>query len=185
MPVDALLGYVLLLVGFVFFCNGMTVLGKTGAKEVGVLNLAVAILILIAAWHLHGLGLTGATALISVFALIYFMVAGIFIHGYDAKGLGWYCLFATIVFVWYGYHFYALTMGPRECTSASSAGRGLSLLCWLLVFSMGKALAPAVAWLFIIESFVTLLIPGMLLLTEKWNPFTGGFASTSRLVTLI
>ena len=87
-PVEALLGYVLLLVGFVFFCNGMTVLGKTGAKEVGVLNLAVAILILLAAWQLHGLGLTAATALISVFALIYFMVAGIFIHGYDAKGLG-------------------------------------------------------------------------------------------------
>jgi hypothetical protein len=38
---------------------------------------------------------------------------------------------------------------------------------------MGKALAPAVAWLFIIESFVTLLIPGMFLLTEKWNPFGG------------
>ncbi|MGI9534644.1 MAG: AmiS/UreI family transporter, partial [Thermodesulfobacteriota bacterium] len=37
-PVEGLLGYVLLLVGFVFFANGMTLLGKTGAKEVGVLN---------------------------------------------------------------------------------------------------------------------------------------------------
>ena len=54
MVVDLLLGYVLLLVGFVFFCNGMTVLGKTGAKEVGVLNLSVAVLILISAWQLHG-----------------------------------------------------------------------------------------------------------------------------------
>ena len=102
MGVDLLLGYVLLMVGFVFFCNGMTVLGKTGAKEVGVLNLVVGILILIAAWQLHELGQTGATALISVFALIYFMVAGIFINGYDAKGLGWFCLFGTIVFIWYG-----------------------------------------------------------------------------------
>jgi hypothetical protein len=48
----------------------------------------------------------------------------------------------------------------------------LTLLCWL-VFSLGKALAPAVAWLFVIESFVTLLIPVMLLLTDKWNPFGG------------
>lgn len=171
-PVEALLGYVLLLVGFVFFCNGMTVLGKTGAKEVGVLNFAVGVLILIAAWQLHALGLTAATALISMFALIYFMVAGIFIHGYDAKGLGWFCLFGTIAFIWYGYHFYA--MGP--------AGLYFGLFCWAwalltliawLVFSMGKALAPALAWLFIIESFVTLLIPGMFLLTEKWNPFGG------------
>ena len=43
-----MLGYVLVLVGFVFFCNGMTVLGKTGGKEVGMLNGAVAVLILIA-----------------------------------------------------------------------------------------------------------------------------------------
>jgi hypothetical protein len=171
-PVEALLGYVLLLVGFVFFCNGMTVLGKTGAKEVGVLNLAVAILILIAAWQLHALGLTAATALISVFALIYFMAAGIFIHGYDAKGLGWYCLFATVAFLWYGYHFYAM----------GAPGLYFGLFCWAwalltfivwLVFSLGKALAPVVAWLFIIESIITLLIPGMLLLTEKWNPFGG------------
>ena len=28
-PIEALLGYVLLLVGFVFFANGMTLLGKT------------------------------------------------------------------------------------------------------------------------------------------------------------
>ena len=171
-PVEALLGYVLLLVGFVFFCNGMTVLGKTGAKEVGVLNLAVAILILLAAWQLHGLGLTAATALVSVFALIYFMVAGIFIHGYDAKGLGWYCLFATIVFIWYGYFFYAMGPAGMYFGLFCWAWALLTLLCWL-VFSLGKALAPAVAWLFVIESFVTLLIPGMLLLTDKWNPFGG------------
>ena len=55
LPVEHLLGYVLLLVGFVFFCNGMTLLGKTGAKEVGVLNLAVGVMIALAAWKLHTL----------------------------------------------------------------------------------------------------------------------------------
>ncbi len=174
MAIDMLLGYVLLLVGFVFFCNGMTVLGKTGAKEVGVLNFAVGVLILIAAWQLHNEGLTAATALVSVFALIYFMVAGIFIHGYDAKGLGWYCLFATIVFIWYGYHFYGLE-------AVIPGMQYYALFCWawallvflaFLVFSLGKAIAPAVAWLFIIEAFLTLMIPGMLLLTGKWGPLT-------------
>ncbi len=172
MAIDMLLGYVLLLVGFVFFCNGMTVLGKTGAKEVGVLNLAVGILILIAAWKLHTLELTAATALVSVFALIYFMVAGIFINGYDAKGLGWYCLFATIVFIWYGYHFFTLE-------AAIPGMMYYAIFCWawallvflvFLVFSLGKALGPAVGWLFLIEAFLTLLIPGMLLLTGKWGP---------------
>lgn len=171
-PVEGLLGYVLLLVGFVFFANGMTLLGKTGAKEVGVLNLGVAILILMAAWKLHDLGLTAATALVSVFALIYILVYAIFVHGHDAKGLGWYCLFATIAFLWYGYHFYA--MGP--------AGMYFGLFCWawalltllcFFTFAQGKSLSTTVAYLFLIESFVTLLIPGMLLLTEKWNPFGG------------
>ena len=179
MAIDLLLGYVLLLVGFVFFCNGMTVLGKTGAKEVGVLNLGVAILILIAAWHLHGLEQTAATALVSVFALIYLMVAGIFIHGYDAKGLGWFCLFATVVFVWYGLHFMnldAVIPGFKYYAYFAWAWALLTLLCWL-VFSLGKALAPAVAWLFVIESIVTLLIPGMLILTGKWTPVAAWVAS--------
>ena len=151
MAVDLLLGYVLLLVGFVFFANGLTVLGKTGAKEVGVLNFAVGVLILIAAWQLHGLEQTGATALVSVFALIYFMVAGIFIHGYDAKGLGWYAFFC-----W--------------------AWAVLVFICFL-VFSLGKALAPLAAWLFIIEAFITLLIPGMLILTQKWTPVANFIAA--------
>jgi hypothetical protein len=171
-PVEMLLGYVLLMVGFVFFCNGATVLGKTGAKEVGVLNLAVGVLIALAAWKLHTLGLTAATALVSVFALIYFMVAGIFCLGYDAKGLGWFCLFAFFVFVWYGHFF--LTGFPALPTLKWF---GIFCLAWALLvilvffaFSMGKALGPVIGYLFIIEAFLTLLIPGMLILTSKWHP---------------
>lgn len=169
-PIEALLGYVLLLVGFVFFANGMTLLGKTGAKEVGVLNMAVAVLILIAAWKLHTLGLTAATALVSVFALIYVIVYAVFVHGHDAKGLGVYCLFATIVFVWYGLHFHGI--GLAYFAYFSWAWALLVLLCFF-AFAQGKDLAKPIAYLFIIESFATLLIPGMLLLTDKWNPLGG------------
>jgi hypothetical protein len=171
-PVEALLGYVLLLVGFVFFGNGATLLGKTGAKEIGVLNLGVGILITIAAWKLHTLGLTAATALVCVFALIYYMVAGIFCLGYDAKGLGWYCLFATIVFLWYAYHFFGLGAAGFWFAIFCLAWALLVLLAFLAL-SLGKGIATTVGWLFIIESILTLLIPGMLLLTEKWNPFGG------------
>ena len=169
-PVEALLGLVLLLVGFVFFGNGMTLLGKTGAKEIGVLNLGVGIIISIAAWQLHSLGLTAATALVSVFALIYFMVAGIFIHGYDGKGLGWFCLFATVVFLWYAVHFNSL--GLVYIAGFCVAWGVLVFFAWTAL-ALGKATATLVAYLFIIESIVTLLIPGMLLLTEKWNPLGG------------
>lgn len=169
-PVEALLGLVLLLVGFVFFGNGMTLLGKTGAKEIGVLNLGVGIIISIAAWQLHGLGLTAATALVSVFALIYFMVAGIFIHGHDGKGLGWYCLFATIVFLWYASHFSSL--GLTYIAGFCVAWAVLVFFAWTAL-ALGKGTATLVAYLFLIESIVTLLIPGMLLLTEKWNPLGG------------
>ena len=169
-PVEALLGLVLLLVGFVFFGNGMTLLGKTGAKEIGVLNLGVGIIISIAAWQLHGLGLTAATALVSVFALIYFMVAGIFIHGHDGKGLGWFCLFATIVFLWYASHFSSL--GLTYIAGFCVAWAVLVFFAWTAL-ALGKGTATLVAYLFLIESIVTLLVPGMLLLTEKWNPLGG------------
>jgi hypothetical protein len=171
-PVEALLGLILLMVGFVFWCNGMTLLGKTGAKEVGVLNLAVGIIITLAAWKLHTLGLTAATALVCAFALIYFMVAGIFCLGYDGKGLGWFCLFATIAFIWYAWFFFGL--------GAAGMWFGIFCLAWalllLLVFialSLGKPVATTVGYLFLIEAILTLLIPGMLLLTDKWNPFGG------------
>ena len=39
--------------------------------------------------------------------------------------------------------------------------------------ALGKATATLTAYLFIVESVLTLLIPGMLLLTEKWHPFGG------------
>ena len=130
-PIEALLGYVLLLVGFVFFANGMTLLGKTGAKEVGVLNLGVGVLIAIAAWKLHTLGLTAATALVSVFALIYLIVYAVFVHGHDAKGLGVYCLFATVVFIWYGAHFQALGLAY------------FAYFCWGMGFA-GASLLPCV-----------------------------------------
>jgi putative amide transporter protein len=175
---ELLLGFVLLLVGFVFFGNGMTLLGKTGAKEIGVLNLAVAVMISIAAWKLHTIGLTAATALVVAFALIYYMVAGIFILGYDAKGLGWYCLFAFIVFVWYAYHFFSLA--ALVPAIAGVKWFGIFCLAWALLvilafvaLSLGKPIATTVAWLFLIESILTCLIPGMLLLTGKWHPLGG------------
>ena len=167
---ESLLGYVLLLVGFVFFANGFTLLGKTGAKEVGVLNLGVALLILIAAWKLHDLGLTAATGLISIFAIIYLLVYTVFVHGYEAKGLGWVCLLATIAFIWYGYHFHSL--GLTYMALLIFAWALLVLLCFF-AFALGKELSKPIAYLFIIECFLTLMIPGMLLLTEKWNPMGG------------
>ncbi len=177
-PVEPLLGVVLLMIGFVFFGNGMTLLGKAGLKEVGVLNLAVGIFISIAAWELHTLGLTFATVLILVFTLIYFMVAGIFILGYDARVLGWFCLFAFVIFLWYGVHLFKLAGGIT--------GVGLfGVFCWFwalltilawLALALGRPLTPVVGWLFVVEAFVTLLIPGMLLLTDKWHPLEGVFS---------
>ena len=170
MEIEYLLGLVLLLVGTVFWGNGWTLLGKTGAKEVGVLNLAVGVIITIAAWELQKQGLTAGTALVCVFALIYFMVYGIFTHGFDGKGLGWFCLFGTVIFLWYAYHFQSIGLPYFAIFNASWA---LLVLVAFFALALGKNVATTVAYLFIIESILTLLIPGMLLLTDKWNPLGG------------
>ncbi len=170
--IEQLFGFVHVLVGFVFFANGMTLLGKTGGKEVGVLNLGVAVLITLAAWELYSIsGALGyATALVCVFALIYLLVYAVFVHGHDAKGLGWYCLFATIVFVWYANFFMGagLMMFALFCLAWGL----LTLLCFF-AFAQGKNLGTTIGYLFVIEAFVTLLIPGMMLLTETWQPLGG------------
>ena len=160
-----MLGFVLLLVGFNFFCIGMTLLGKTGGKEVGMLNGAVGVLIIVAAFTGAGLGPDGAasTALITVFGLIYIMAFGIFTLGHDGKGLGWYCLFATVVFLWYGQFF--IGVGAMELGLFNIAWAVLTLVAFL-VFAQGRPLGTLLAYLFIAESFVTLLIPGMNMLTK-------------------
>ncbi|MGI9558091.1 MAG: AmiS/UreI family transporter [Thermodesulfobacteriota bacterium] len=176
MVVEQLLGYVLLLVGFVFFTNGMTLLGKTGGKEVGVLNLGVALLIVKAAWMLHEQGVTSAAALVSVFALIYLLVYAVFVHGHDAKGLGWFCLFATITFVWYALKVFPAGMSPEGVGMFGVfclAWALLTLLCFF-AFAQGKNLGTSIGYLFIIEAFLTLLIPGMMLLSGTWKPLSGG-----------
>jgi len=176
--VEALFGYVLLMVGFAFFCNGVTLLGKTGGKEIGVLNFGVGVFIALAAWKLSPLGNTSATALICIFALIHFMLAGIFCFGYDTKGLGWYCLFAFVALLWYTYHFFSLAAAVPAIAGVKWFGvftAAWALICILAFFalSLGRPLTKVIGWLFLIESVLTLLIPGMILLTEKWNPLGG------------
>ena len=53
------------------------------------------------------------------------------------------------------------------------AAWGLLVLFVWLAFALEKGVVTTVAYLFLIESVITLLIPGMLLLTEKWHPFGG------------
>ena len=170
--IELLLGIIHLVVGFNFFCIAWALLGKSGTKDVGILNLVVGIFVALSAWWIHSLGLTAATALCLVFAMIYFMVFGVFVFGYDSRGLGWFCLFATIVFIWYAYHF--ATLGPVApqlywYTFFNLAWAVLTFVLWLAL-SLGKPLAKLAAYILIIESFITTLIPAMLFLTEKWNP---------------
>ena len=130
----------------------MTVLGKTGGKEVGMLNGAVAVLILIAAFTGAGLGPEGAasTTLVSVFALIYVIAFGVFTLGHDGKGLGWYCLFATIVFLWYGQYF--LGVGAMELGMFNIAWAVLTLVAFL-VLAQGKNLGTLLGYLFYSRKF--------------------------------
>jgi len=172
---NLLFALIFLPMGLIFFLNGIVLLRSIGQKSVGIINAVVAVLVLFPALILYWSGFTVILVLIVPFSILYFMFSGVFIYGYDAKGLGWYCLFATVVFIWYGYHFYIL-----EAVSPGFMYYGIFYWAWallvflaFLVFSLGKALGPAVAWLLIIESILTLIIPGLLLLIGKWDPIDG------------
>ena len=175
---DYLLGLILLVMAFTFFVNGMSFLGKIGSKFAGFLNLLAAIFVLLPALQLYFFDVTIFLVLIVAFSLLFLMFAGIEFQLYVAEGLGWYCLFAFIVFIWYGYHFFSLTQAVPAI--AGVKWFGVFCLAWALLviiaflaLSMGKPIATTVGWLFIIEAILTLLIPGMILLTDKWNPLGG------------
>ena len=63
--------------------------------------------------------------------------------------------------------------GDFEITIKDAVVEKEFVILAFLALSLGKPIASTVGWLFVIESILTLLIPGMILLTDKWNPLGG------------
>ncbi|MFS8531469.1 AmiS/UreI family transporter [Sphaerobacter thermophilus] len=96
-----MIALILLWVGAVLFLNGLWLLGRVSDQEIGVINLFVGGVTLLAALAsaLRGgasLDDIGFGALVLLFAFTYIWVGVNRFLRADGRGLGWYCLFVAI-----------------------------------------------------------------------------------------
>lgn len=166
-----LTGLVLFYVGAVLILNGLSLFGHISDREIGVINLFVGSLTLLAALQqAFGAGADASSiknaAFSLLFAFTYLWVAFNRFSEADGRGLGWFSLFV------------ALTATPiavetlRAATSLWDVWLGLSwalwAILWLLFFgllALQKPITRLTALMSIASGVLTGWLPGYLLLT--------------------
>lgn len=162
----------LFLSGAVLFLNSLMLAGKAEEKSVGVLNVLVGIIQLIIPFYLimnseqHHWELY-QYASIFLFGLTYLYVGITAIKGLDGSGLGWFCLWVTVIAVVYTFtailHFHD-TVGALTW--------GMWAFLWFLFFlanALQKNIGHYLAKVAFVQSWVTLTIPALLYFLGVWN----------------
>ncbi|MBR1220698.1 transporter [Bradyrhizobium sp. U87765 SZCCT0131] len=165
-----LVGLVLLYVGIVLFQNGLWLHGRISDREVALPNffsggvLAIVSLVLIA---VPGVALEAvkAAALILLFGLTFLWVALNQFNGNDGRGLGWYCAVVAVIL---------LPVAAENLHSAVTLWNYWFALCWILwailyvmfflLLVRGAKIGRQTGWMALLNSVVTGLAPGYLLL---------------------
>lgn len=165
-----MLGLVLFYVGAVLCLNGLWLLGHIGDNEIGIIDIFVGGITLLASLYLaFGPGADAASinaaALTLLFTFTYFWVALNRSNGADGRGLGWFCLFV------------ALTAVPVTVQTLSTATTTWGVwfgLCWaawgvlwflfFLLLVGKKPIAKLVGAVTVAEGVLTGWVPGYLLL---------------------
>lgn len=169
-------GWVLIVIFYLWIMIAMAQLGRGSVRDTGVVALAVGVIIITLAigvllksppgeaqlWSLVG-------ALICTWGMIYIVCFPIFSFGFEVKSLGWYCWAAIILCIWYAVYF--IQAGLFKWFVFDVIAWAYILVVAWLVFALEKPLVRLLAWTFIIEAFLTLFIPGMLLVTTGKLPW--------------
>lgn len=174
----AYVGWVLIAIFYLWLMIAFAQLGRGSVRDTGVVALTVGVVIIVLAmgvlfkspaeeaalWSLVG-------ALITTWGMIYVVCFSIFSFGFEAKSLGWYCMGAIILCIWYAVHF--VTHGFDVWLTFDVIAWAYILVVAWLVFALERPLTKLLAWTFIVEAFVTLFIPGMFLVTTGKLPTPG------------
>lgn len=167
-------GWILVVIWYLWIMIGMAQLGRGSVRDTGVVALAVGVIIITLvlglgiknppAWSLVGL-------LVCTWGMIYVVCFPVFAFGFEVKSLGWYCWAAIILCIWYAVHF--IRAGFDVWLTFDVIAWAYILVVAWLVFALERPLVKLLAWTFIVEAFVTLFIPGMLLVTTGKLPTPG------------
>lgn len=165
-----LVGLVLLYVGVVLFQNGLWLHGRISGKEVALPNFfGGAVLAAVSLYLAFGpgatLGSVKASALILLFGVTFLWVGLNQVHENDGRGLGWYCIVVTAIL---------LPIAGESFRSAVSFWDHWFAVCWVLwailyimfflVLARDAKIQRQTGWMALLNSVVTGLAPGYLLL---------------------
>jgi len=157
----------LVLYGAVLFVNAFFLLGRVEAKSAGPLNAVIGTIGVIIGFYTGAANLLGehsgfVTALLFIFAITFLIVAAMLFGALDGKAVGYYCVFGSIACFMWAYGFYAVVGSRANGTFSIVWGLLFALFAGNLAFA--KSWAKFTGYAAIFTAFVTLLIPGFLLL---------------------
>lgn len=162
--VESLVGQVLWFYGVCFFVLGLSLISeKPDLKSAGVFFVLSGIADAIAGFYAMTLGLFLASTLVLIFAVIWISAGVILVRGYGLVPIGDYALFGAISMVWYSYVF---AVEAAEYMLAYACALWIIAFLSLTAVSRGKLSLKATGWIFLVEAFITLLIP-------SWMYFMG------------
>lgn len=166
---------VLFLSGAVLFLNSLLLLGKAEEKSVAIFNVFIGTIQII--MPIYFIATTDQsnwvfynTVPIFLFGLTYLYFGVTVLKELESSGLGWFCLWVTIIAVVYSFiaiiHFHNFVDGLTWAMWA---------LLWFLFFlsnTLKKKIDAFIGIVAFIESWVTLTIPALLFFTGVWNNAT-------------
>jgi hypothetical protein len=158
---------VLVLYGAVLFVNAFFLLGRADGRAAGPVNAIVGLIGIVVGLYTIGANLLGPAsgfvgALVMVFGITFLIVSAMLFGALDGRAVGWYCVFGSIVCLLWAWGF---------LSNYRSLANTFFCIVWAVVFALfaanlafSKPWAKVTAYAAIFTSFVTLMLPGYVLL---------------------
>jgi putative amide transporter protein len=164
-------GFLLFYVGWIFILNGLHALGRLGNKEAGIFNLIISTMMFIwvarlIATDLLGTGTIWFSAQVLLFAFTYLGLAVTYLVGTDGRGLGWYCLWVSLVTPYIA--FSNFQAGDWRFGAIWVIWGILWFLFWAIL-GLGKgSIMDKLKYFMVPVGIFTAWIPGLLMMIGKW-----------------
>jgi len=158
-------------VGFVFILNGLHALNLVGTKEAGAWNFIISLLMFLWVGRLISTNLLGNATLwfaaqVLLFAFTYCGLGVNYTFNLDARGLGWYCLWVSIITPYVAYQ--NLQAGDWRFCIIWVIWGVLWFIFWL-VLGLGKiGIMRVVKYAMVPVGFFTAWVPAVLMMLGRW-----------------
>jgi len=163
--------FLLFYVGWIFILNGLHALNLLSTKEAALWNFVISTMMFV--WviyllggNLMGKGTTWFAAQVLLFAFTYLFLGINYILGMDGRGLGWYCLWVSLVTPVVSYQNFMAGDWRFGCIWAIW---GILWFLFWVILGLGKtSVMNKVKYIMVPVGIITAWIPGLLMMIGKW-----------------